>query len=178
MANVNYNEGVPSVAPDVISGNDYSSVRATPDSFGGQIAQGEEKLGQGAFNSAQFFGKVAADDASNQFQDYATKLLHGDPNKSTPGPDGQPIPDTGYLGTRGSTSSDQPADGRQAERTQAESLDARTAARIRQLHPPLSVRCRRENWLACRRTGHDLVFVGQYRERKTRDGSYCQQFRR
>lgn len=104
---VPYNEGVSDVAPDARTPNDYLTVRADPSSFGGQLAQGAEKLGQGATNAAQFFGKVAADDASNQFQDYATKLLHGDPSKTTPGPDGQPIPDTGYLGTRGRQTLDQ-----------------------------------------------------------------------
>jgi hypothetical protein len=97
-----YNEGLASVAPTPNTPNDYlSSSAATPAAFGGQIAEGGQKLGQGALASAQFFGKVAADDASNQFQDFATKLLHGDPNKTITGPDGQQTPDTGYLGLRG-----------------------------------------------------------------------------
>jgi soluble lytic murein transglycosylase-like protein len=99
---VNYNEGVADVAPQANVPNDYlSSSAATPAAFGGQVAGGLEKLGEGASTSAKFFGKVAADDASNQFQDFATKLLHGDPNKTIPGPDGQAMPDTGYLGLRG-----------------------------------------------------------------------------
>jgi hypothetical protein len=107
MAQVPYSEGVSTVAPEATTPNDYqSSSAATPDAFGGQLAQGAEKLGHGMFTSAQFFGKVAADDASNQLQDYATKLLHGDPSKTIQGPNG-PMPDTGYLGTRGRATLDQ-----------------------------------------------------------------------
>ena len=96
-----YNQGVASVTPDATPPHDYQQISSSPDSFGAQIAQGEERLGQGATKASTFFGQVAADDASNNFQDYATKLLHGDPNKTVPGPDGQPMPDTGYMGLRG-----------------------------------------------------------------------------
>ena len=96
-----YNQGVASVTPDATPPHDYQQISSSPDSFGAQIAQGEERLGQGATKASTFFGQVAADDASNNFQDYATKLLHGDPNKIVPGPDGQPMPDTGYMGLRG-----------------------------------------------------------------------------
>lgn len=108
MAQSNYNEGVRSVAPEEDVPNDYLSARAaTPEAFGAAKAQGMEALGQGALTAGKFFGKVAADDASNQFQDFSTKLLHGDPSKTTPGPDGQSVPDTGYLGTRGRATLDQ-----------------------------------------------------------------------
>jgi soluble lytic murein transglycosylase-like protein len=96
-----YNEGIASVTPDATPPNDYQSIHSDPGSFGGQIAEGEEKLGAGATKAGTFFGQVAADNASNDFQDFATKLLHGDPNKQVPGPDGQMVPDTGYLGLRG-----------------------------------------------------------------------------
>ena len=96
-----YNQGVASVTPDATPPHDYQQISSSPDSFGAQIAQGEEKLGAGATKASTFFGQVVADDASNNFQDYATKLLHGDPNKTVPGPDGQPMPDTGYMGLRG-----------------------------------------------------------------------------
>ncbi len=56
-------------------------------------------FGQGALKAADFFGQVAADDAFNQYQDRATKLLHGDPNAI--GSDGQRGTDTGYLGLKG-----------------------------------------------------------------------------
>src|ERR1700719_2295772 len=95
----NYNEGVASVTPAEDTPRDYQrSDAATPAAFGGQLAEGGEALGKGMLTSSQFFGKVAADNASNDFQDFATKLLHGDPSKTVPGPDGQPMPDTGYLG--------------------------------------------------------------------------------
>src|ERR1700679_728400 len=95
---------VPSVEPSAAPPDDYSHVRASPEDFGALKAQGEEKLGQGlqqasneGFQVNKFFGQVAADNASNDFQHYATKLLHGDPSK--PGPDGQP--DVGCMGLRG-----------------------------------------------------------------------------
>lgn len=97
----NYNEGVASVTPDATPPSDYQNIRSDPGSFGGLIAEGEDKLGAGATKAGTFFGQVAADNASNDFQDFATKLLHGDPNKMVPGPDGQMVPDTGYLGLRG-----------------------------------------------------------------------------
>lgn len=102
MAQSQYTEGVPSVSPSVEGGAPYQSARgADAEAFGGGIAQGLEKLGQGAQTAGKFFGKVAADNASNDFQDFSTKLLHGDPNKTVTGPDGSKMPDTGYLGLKG-----------------------------------------------------------------------------
>src|ERR1700691_113948 len=101
MAQLNYHEGVPDVTPREQAPDDYQREQATPEEFGGLIAQGAEKAGAGALGTAKFFGQVAADNASNEFQDRATKVLYGDPNKQTIGPDGQPQPDLGYLGLKG-----------------------------------------------------------------------------
>ena len=100
MAEVSY-IGVPQVEPNTSAPNDYQHINATADSFGGQIAKGVEQFGAGATHAGRFFGQVAADDAANQFQDLSTKILHGDPNKTVPGPDGKPQPDTGYMGLQG-----------------------------------------------------------------------------
>jgi len=100
MAQVPYNP-VAEVAPDVRSPDDYLRVQSSPDMFGGLLARGLEQAGAGASKASQFFGQVAADDASNNFQDFANKLLHGDPSKTITGPDGQPQQDTGYLGLKG-----------------------------------------------------------------------------
>lgn len=101
-SNLPYTDGVAEVAPSPEAPAAYQSARgATAEAFGGGTAQGLEKLGQGMLTSSKFFGKVAADDASNNFQDFATKLLHGDPSKTVMGPDGKPTPDMGYLGTKG-----------------------------------------------------------------------------
>ena len=93
----NYNQGVTSVQPSEDTPNDYLSVRGTPASFGGELAQGGEALGQGAQKGAQFYEQAAADDASNNLQDSYSKILYGDPSK--PNPDG--TPDTGFLGLKG-----------------------------------------------------------------------------
>lgn len=96
----------PSVAPDATPPQDSQHIEANPSAFGAAIAQGVEKFGQGAQTAGKFFGQVAADNASNTYQEYATKVLHGDPNKQVPGPDGTMGPDTGYLGLRGQAALD------------------------------------------------------------------------
>lgn len=108
MAQVPNTQGVASVAPSEETSQPYQSARgADASAFGGDLAQAGERLGQGMQIAGKYFNKVAADDASNQYQDFTTKLLHGDPNKTLPGPDGQPIPDVGYLGTKGRAALDQ-----------------------------------------------------------------------
>src|SRR5271167_4317146 len=98
MANVPYNEGIPSVSPSEDTPNDYQSARgAEPEAFGGLYAQGLKQFGQGAEVAGKFFGQVAADNANNDYQDFTTKLLYGDPSKT--GADGNP--DTGYFGLKG-----------------------------------------------------------------------------
>ena len=99
MAQVPYNP-VPDVAPRTVAPDDLEHIQATPQSFGGLIAQGlreqsqgEQRLGSEAIQAAKFFGQVSADDQWNQAADKITKMLHGDPNKSIPGPNGQQMPD-------------------------------------------------------------------------------------
>lgn len=84
--------------------------RIPPMAFGGGVAQGLQEVGQGANRAADRFGQIAADDVSNQFQDDANKLLHGDPNKMVTNADGTTTPDTGYLGLKGRSALDQRAD--------------------------------------------------------------------
>lgn len=102
MANVPYSEGVPDVAPSGRPPNDYQNIQANPNQFGGLIAQGEQQFGAGATKAAEFYGQVAADNASNDYQDRVNKILHGDPNK--PNQDG--TPDLGYLGLKGRAAMD------------------------------------------------------------------------
>lgn len=66
-----------------------------------------EKLGQGALQASRFFGQVVASNANNELMQGVSKILYGDPNKTTIGPDGKPAPDLGYLGTRGRSALDQ-----------------------------------------------------------------------
>ena len=108
---------LPSVAPDTKVPDDLQHIQANPSSFGGAIAQGEEKAGTGIsqagaqlFDIAQFKEKVNADYSTNNFTDARNKLLYGDPSKPATGPDGSPVkgpdgrpmPDTGYFGLQGS----------------------------------------------------------------------------
>jgi len=101
MADTQYNDTGAQVAPQVGVGDDYQHIDATPASFGGLIAKGLNEAGQGAVKAGQFFGQVAADNGTNDFQDYSNKLLYGDPSKTTIGPDGKPQQDLGYLGLKG-----------------------------------------------------------------------------
>jgi len=123
-------DGVASVAPASTTPDDYEHITANPEAFGGGVAQGLSALGAGAKTAADFYQHAASDDASNQFQDFATKLLHGDPSKPMTGPDGMPVmgpdgkpmPDTGYLGTRGRTAMDQRQGAEQALDAQEKQL--------------------------------------------------------
>lgn len=102
MANVNYDQGVPQVSPDARMPDDYQHLRADPDSFGGAIARGGEKLGAGITQFVDHYGQVAKDEGMNQIRDMQNKLLYGDPKL---GPDGKPqvdangapVMDGGYL---------------------------------------------------------------------------------
>src|ERR1017187_2573074 len=100
MAQVPDSSGVPSVAPETRVPEDYQRIQANPDQFGGLIARGEQELGAGATKASNFFGQVAADNASNNYQDSVNKILHGDPNKTVPGPDGKPQQDLGFIGLK------------------------------------------------------------------------------
>lgn len=93
--------GVPEVSADEQAPNDYQHEEATPASFGAPLAEGGEALGQGIHQRADFYAKVAGDNATNNYLQETTALLHGDPSKQVMGPDGQMVPDTGYFGLRG-----------------------------------------------------------------------------
>jgi len=112
----------PSVAPDRTAPDDTLHVNASPESFGGLIASGEQKLGQGAeqasnniFQIGQFKDKIDADYGTNNYTDQRNRVLYGDPSKPQVGadgqpilgPDGKPMPDTGYLGLTGRAAADQ-----------------------------------------------------------------------
>ena len=114
MAQVPYGEGVPTVTPEVRAPDDYQREQANPDEAGGLIAKGLENLGQGTekaaaniFDISQFVGKINVDDQVNHWITQHNNILYGDPNKTTIGPDGKPVPDTGYYGLQGRAASDQ-----------------------------------------------------------------------
>lgn len=69
---------------------------------------GSELMGAGRqfTQASEHWGEIAADDVSNQFQDQANKLLHGDPNTPITNPDGSTSPDLGYLGKKGAAALD------------------------------------------------------------------------
>jgi hypothetical protein len=101
--------GVPTVEAPIDQPNDQLRIDASPASFGAPIAQGAEALGQGAMDQAKFYSQVAADHATNNYLDARTRILHGDPSQPMldaggqpiVGPDGKPLPDTGYFGRQG-----------------------------------------------------------------------------
>lgn len=114
MAEVPYNGGVATVSPDASAPSDYQHINASPEAFGASIGRGLEKAGAGlsdastqAFSLQSYYGKIAVDDQINQLMTTSDKIRRGDPTKTVVGPDGQPQPDVGYLGTTGRTALDQ-----------------------------------------------------------------------
>jgi hypothetical protein len=111
MAKIEDTAGSQSVLPETRLPDDYRRVQADPEQFGGliargieqeaagkrQLGQGEAELGRGELDLGRTFGKVAANDAFNQANEQAQKILHGDPNKK----DASGNPDVGYLGLTG-----------------------------------------------------------------------------
>lgn len=109
MARVEYT-GVPEAEPQLQAPEDYQHEEASPASFGAQVGQGLEQAGSGAFKLVQFYGQVAADNATNNFLDQRAKILYGDPSmgpavgpdgKPVVGPDGAPAYNGGFFGLRG-----------------------------------------------------------------------------
>lgn len=111
-------EGYPTAQAPITVPHDYQTQQARPQDFGAGIGQGLEKLGAGATGAAKFFGQVVADDTYNQFVTQADAMLRGDSSKMVIGPDGQPTPDRGYLGTQGRAA----LDGRPTTETALENL--------------------------------------------------------
>jgi hypothetical protein len=107
LAEVPYS-GIPSVAPDRTPPDDYQRISPAPDSFGGAVGKGLQEAGQGVekasdnlFNIAQFQNKINGDYAVSSFIDDHNKIIWGDPSTHKQGPDGQAIPDTGFMGLTG-----------------------------------------------------------------------------
>jgi hypothetical protein len=91
------------VEPNVGVPSRYQDIQARPEAFGAQVGVAESQLGHTVGAAAdtlsaevirrqQLFNQVAADDATNKYQEAETRLLYGDPDK--PG-------DTGFFGKRG-----------------------------------------------------------------------------
>lgn len=86
----------------------YQNIRSSAADFGAAAGEGLSKLGQSIGHMADVaaenaiavqeqHNKVAADDLTNQYQDFETKLLYGDP--ANPG-------DTGFYGKKGQAAMD------------------------------------------------------------------------
>ena len=114
--------GVPTVQPAAAPPEDYLRVQANPEEFGGFIAQGEQKAGQGLeqtagnlFNIEEFRGKINVDDQVNQWMTARDRILRGNPGQPAIGPDGNPVlgpdgkpqPDLGFMGLEGRAAADQ-----------------------------------------------------------------------
>jgi hypothetical protein len=85
--------GLPSVLPTDTAPDSY--IRVT-EKVGGAMRD----LGAQVSKVGDYFDQAAADDAFNQLQERGKKLFYGGGTSSL-GPDGQPVEDTGYLGTKG-----------------------------------------------------------------------------
>lgn len=97
MARSDY-EGAPQIGADTSAPDNYQHVQTNEDSFGGAIARGVESA---ATDLNHLYTQTAADDATNQLQQYSNSILNGHPGQGTQGPDGPMVPDTGFLGKRG-----------------------------------------------------------------------------
>jgi hypothetical protein len=108
---------VPTLSPTGAPSGDYENITASPAAFGGQkaralqtLGQGVENVGEAGFNVLKFHNKIASDyEQTNTFQD-VDKMLYGDPSKSTPGADGKPVPDLGFMGLTGRDAADRRED--------------------------------------------------------------------
>lgn len=89
MAEQNEGLTLPTVQPTTQGIN----VRASPEAFGAPIAKGLEQLGTGINKAADFYGEVAADNATNNWHKKVENILYGDPND----PDNSP----GYFNMKG-----------------------------------------------------------------------------
>lgn len=103
MAHLNF-EPFQTVQPETRPPPDYQQIQTNPREFGSQVAAGAEHLGEGLSKAGQFFGEVAADDATNKYMTAAQSILSGDPAKTTTNPDGSVSADQGYFGLRGQDS--------------------------------------------------------------------------
>jgi Transglycosylase SLT domain len=97
MARSEY-EGAPQVSADTSAPDDYQHVQSSTENFGEGIVRG---VTSAATDFNRIYTQTAADDATNQLQQYSNTILNGHPGQGTPGPDGQMIQDTGFLGKRG-----------------------------------------------------------------------------
>ncbi|MEI6282425.1 MAG: hypothetical protein WCP82_06885 [Alphaproteobacteria bacterium] len=91
MAQVQTREGVPSVAPDAIPGNNYQTMRASAEAFGSDIGTGMKgkangmtalagglaDVGQAAFKEHDFFSQVQVEDSLNKAMTDVNKHLDG-----------------------------------------------------------------------------------------------------
>lgn len=93
--------GVSTVEPSAAIPDVTNHTQASGQEFGAGVgaaqSQAAEKEGNALEKVGITFNQVAADDASNQFQSAADKLLHGDPDKKNS--DGSP--DLGFIGLKG-----------------------------------------------------------------------------
>lgn len=88
--------------------------RIYPNPAGDLKSRALEQLGQGLTRAGDLYGKTAALQASNDYLDQTNKILYGDPNKPQTGadgapvmgPDGKPLPDTGFYGKSGQAAAD------------------------------------------------------------------------
>jgi hypothetical protein len=92
-----YDQGVPFEAPASAPPQDYQHIEASPADFGGALAQGAQKLGEGAVTATRFYSQIAAQQAVNNWQDETNKVLYGDPAIQG---------DAGYYGLKGQAAMD------------------------------------------------------------------------
>lgn len=109
MARLPYT-GAPDVSADPEAANDYQHTQASGADFGSQVGAAVSDVGQSVGKLSDFYGEVAADNATNDLITKNTAVLRGDPSQGplldadgnqVQGPNGGPVYKGGYFGLQG-----------------------------------------------------------------------------
>ncbi|TXH14671.1 MAG: lytic transglycosylase domain-containing protein, partial [Hyphomicrobiaceae bacterium] len=117
-----YDDGLPRVLPRQEGPTPFMDTRA-----GSHISRGIDSLAQGLKQAAAFYDDSVANEQFNEYQRSVTKLMRGDVNKTTAGPDGATATDTGFMGLNGKAA----MDARPKIEAELDKLDKEFAARIK-----------------------------------------------
>lgn len=99
MPPINYRTA-PEISP---TGNQqpFTNLNVSAEDTGAITGAAIKQAGSALLETSDFFGQVAADEASTRYQEGVQEILNGKPGRKIQGPDGEMVDDTGYLGLKG-----------------------------------------------------------------------------